>query len=199
MASDLLDMSFELTKGYLNQNQLTKDELPDLIRSIHQTLSDLRNTGSPTTIDAAPTAITAAPVAALPASSATALPAPASAAKTAAPAAEAPTVSTPAAAAPVAPTAEVAEPKRRGPKPGFKRAAKVQPAPSDVAPIRDEDISDPRFKGIDPWLAQRISPGLAEKLNPKNKIHPTTFEEKPLCMEDAPAVKQIGRTSGREK
>src|SRR3546814_6029891 len=83
MASDLLDMSFELTKGYLNQNQLTKDELPDLIRSIHQTLSDLRNTGSPTTIDAAPTAITAAPVAALPASSATALPAPASAAKTA--------------------------------------------------------------------------------------------------------------------
>src|SRR3546814_18485996 len=31
MASDLLDMSFELTKGYLNQNQLTKDELPDLI------------------------------------------------------------------------------------------------------------------------------------------------------------------------
>src|SRR3546814_6162437 len=87
MASDLLDMSFELTKGYLNQNQLTKDELPDLIRSIHQTLSDLRNTGSPTTIDAAPTAITAAPVAALPASSATALPAPASAANTAAPAA----------------------------------------------------------------------------------------------------------------
>src|SRR3546814_20016884 len=75
----------------------------------------------------------------LPASSATALPAPASAAKTAAPAAEAPPVSTPAAAAPVAPTAEVAEPKRRGPKPGFKRAAKVQPAPSDVAPIRDED------------------------------------------------------------
>src|SRR3546814_9078406 len=83
----------------------------------------------------------------------------ASAAKTAAPAAEAPPVSTPAAAAPVAPTAEVAEPKRRGPKPGFKRAAKVQPAPSDVAPIRDEDISDPRFKGIDPWLAKRISPG----------------------------------------
>src|SRR3546814_15486590 len=94
MASDLLDMSFELTKGYLNQNQLTKDELPDLIRSIHQTLSDLRNTGSPTTIDAAPTAITAAPVAALPASSATALPAPASAAKTAPPAAAAPPVYT---------------------------------------------------------------------------------------------------------
>src|SRR3546814_13131965 len=94
---------------------------------------------------------------------------PASAAKPAAPAAEAPPVSTPAAAAPVAPTAEVAEPKRRGPKPGFKRAAKVQPAPSDVAPIRDEDISDPRFKGIDPWLAKRISLGLAEKPKPKDR------------------------------
>src|SRR3546814_13077767 len=95
MASDLLDMSFELTKGYLNQNQLTKDELPDLIRSIHQTLSDLRNTGSPTTIDTAPTAITAAPVAALPASSATALPAPASAATTTPPAPHPPPLPTP--------------------------------------------------------------------------------------------------------
>src|SRR3546814_19727993 len=116
---------------------------------------------------------------------------PASAAKPAAPAAEAPPVSTPAAAAPVAPTAEVAEPKRRGPKPGFKRAAKVQPAPSDVAPIRDEDISDPRFKGIDPWLAKRISPGLAEKLNPTNKIHPTIFEDKFLWLEDCAEVKLL--------
>src|SRR3546814_17877428 len=112
MASDLLDMSFELTKGYLNQNQLTKDELLDLIRSIHQTLSDLRNTGSPTTIDAAQTAITAAPVAALPASSATALPAPASAAKTAAPPAAAPPVSTPASAAPVAPPPDMSDHNR---------------------------------------------------------------------------------------
>src|SRR3546814_19623168 len=78
-----------------------------------------------------------------------------------------------------------------GPKPGFKRAAKVQPAPSDVAPIRDEDISDPRFKGIDPWLAKRISPGLAEKLNPKNKIHPTIFEDKLICLEDGSEVKLL--------
>src|SRR3546814_17415436 len=85
-----------------------------------------------------------------------------------------------------------------GPKPGFKRAAKVQPAPSDVAPIRDEDISDPRFKGIDPWLAKRISPGLAEKLNPKNKIHPTIFEDKLICLEDGSEVK-IGRASCRER
>src|SRR3546814_1227102 len=77
MASDLLDMRFELTKGYLNQNQLTKAELPDLISSIHQTLSDLSNTGSPTPIEAAPTAITAAPVPALQAASAPALQAPA--------------------------------------------------------------------------------------------------------------------------
>jgi predicted transcriptional regulator len=185
MASDLLDMSFELTKGYLHQNEISKDDLPDFIRSIHRTLSDLRDSGLATVTPAASTA----PALAAPAApAAAALPAPVESAAS-------------------APAAEAAAPKRRGPKPGFKRAAaekaaaaapkkeelKAAPEPelSVVAAIRDEDISDPRYKGIDPWLAMRISPTFAEKLNPKNKIHPTIFEDKLICLEDGSEVKLL--------
>jgi predicted transcriptional regulator len=172
MASDLLDMSVELTKGYLTQNQLSLEEVPELLRSIHQTLADLRTSGSA----AATATATAAPTASTSASSPSA-----------------------AAGAQDAPEA-----KRRGPKPGAKRAAAekaaaeaeaevtdVQPTDVLVAPIRDEDISDPAYKGLDPWLAMRISPSFASKLDPNNKPHPTVFQDKLICLEDGKEVKLL--------
>jgi predicted transcriptional regulator len=165
MASDLLDMTVELTKGYLTQNQIPSDEVSEFITSIHQTLTDLRASGS---------------------KSATAT-ATAAAASTAAPAADQP----------------VSEKKRRGPKPGAKRAAaealaaepeaveEVQVADVLVAPVRDEDISDPAYKGLDPWLAKRISPSLALKLDAKNKPHPTVFQDMIICLEDGKEVKLL--------
>lgn len=155
MASDLLDMSVELTRAHLTQNSMPHEEVPNFLRTIHATLTDLRNAGSPSagataTTAPAPVVVQAAPVVVQ-----------------AAPAAEP--------AAPEVP--EVPE-------------IEVE-AVSKVAPIRDEDISDPAYKGIDPWLAMRISPTVAKKLNPKSKIHPTVFDDIIICLEDGQPVKLL--------
>lgn len=121
MASDLLEMTVDLTKAYLNQNQLSGAEVPEFIRSIHETLMDLRTKRA------------------------------------------------------------VSE----------TEAAEVQPSGGLVAPIRDENIDDAAYKGLDPWLAMRISPSMASKLNAQNKPHPTVFQDRIICLEDGKEVKLL--------
>lgn len=60
-----------------------------------------------------------------------------------------------------------------------------------VAPIKQRDISDPVFQGIDPWLAQRISPSLASRLNRDVSLHPTVFPDHLICLEDGASVKLL--------
>jgi len=64
-----------------------------------------------------------------------------------------------------------------------------QPAPpSKIAVVRNADISDPVFKGLDPWLAARISEHTASKLDPNNSIHPSVYRDKLICLEDGKQV-----------
>lgn len=60
-----------------------------------------------------------------------------------------------------------------------------------VAQVRQQDISDPVFAGLDPWLAQRISPNTARKLDPSNPVHPTVFDEHLICLEDGATIKLL--------
>ena len=62
---------------------------------------------------------------------------------------------------------------------------------SRVAPVLHDDISDPAFEGLDPWLAKRISPKMAGKLDPANAVHPTVFPDYIICLEDGETVKLL--------
>lgn len=57
--------------------------------------------------------------------------------------------------------------------------------------LYDNDLSDPVFAGIDPWLAQRISARLAKKMNKEISQHPTVFDDKIICLEDGAEVKLL--------
>lgn len=57
-----------------------------------------------------------------------------------------------------------------------------------VAQVRQTDISNPAFEGLDPWLAQRISPKTARKLDVNNKIHPSVYDDHLICLEDGATV-----------
>lgn len=106
--------------------------------------------------------------------------------------------------APVASTADVladdsaaqapiaAEPTPTEPEAEPEAAAEAEVAgPQKVAPVLHDDISDPAFKGLDPWLAVRINRKMATKLNAKNKPHPTVYRDKLICLEDGAEVKLL--------
>lgn len=57
-----------------------------------------------------------------------------------------------------------------------------------IAYVRDNDLNDPAFAGLDPWLASRISPMIARKLDAKNDIHPSVYPDKLICLEDGAPV-----------
>jgi predicted transcriptional regulator len=60
-----------------------------------------------------------------------------------------------------------------------------------IAYVRDNDLTDPVFKDLDPWLAARISRKVAARLDPTNDIHPSVFEDKLICLEDGAEVKLL--------
>lgn len=138
MASNLLDLSVEITKAHLSQNQMSHHDVPEFIRSIHNTLVELRNSSAEgrSTADAAKDTATEVGL-----------------------------------VQGVSPDEPGASPK--------------------IATIRSENIDDPAFHGLDPWLAMRISPNLARKLNPENKVHPTVYDDKIICLEDGSEVKLL--------
>ncbi|HMO73868.1 MAG TPA: MucR family transcriptional regulator [Sphingopyxis sp.] len=143
MASDLLDLSVEITKAHLSQNQMSHQDIPDFIRSIHNTLVELRNAGS--------------------------------------------------ASANLAdgPHARAAEASATDANSTTSADSDMAGATSKVAAIRDENIDDPAYEGLDPWLAKRIGPNLAKKLDPQNEIHPTVYEDRIICLEDGSEVKLL--------
>lgn len=143
MASDLLDLSVEIAKAHLCQNQMAANEIPDFIRSIHNTLAELRRSNGAALIAASR--------------------------------------ATPGAAESRASDAVADE----------NDDATTSGVSSKIAPIRDENIDDPAYEGLDPWLAKRIGPNLAKKLNPQSEIHPTVYEDKIICLEDGSEVKLL--------
>ncbi|GFM29150.1 MucR family transcriptional regulator [Novosphingobium sp. PY1] len=60
-----------------------------------------------------------------------------------------------------------------------------------VAVKLGNDLSDPAFTGLDPWLCERISPGIAARLNRDESVHPSIFPDKIICLEDGKAVKLL--------
>ncbi|HEY4545215.1 MAG TPA: MucR family transcriptional regulator [Pedomonas sp.] len=62
-------------------------------------------------------------------------------------------------------------------------------APSvEIAPVIMTDISNPAYKNLDTWLAQRITPAVAKKLNPESAAHPSVFPDHLICLEDGGKV-----------
>lgn len=62
---------------------------------------------------------------------------------------------------------------------------------SKFAEVLHEDVSDPVFAGLDPWLAKRINPKMASRLDPANQIHPTVYSDYLVCLEDGQPVKLL--------
>lgn len=168
MHNDLVSLSVELAKAHLMQNRMSFRDVPGFVRDIHEVLRQLDNAGS------------AAPVSATPSVSASAAATPRRVAvnpRAAAPAIAAPaTLTAPEVAAETVP-ATAAESGNVG--------------ASRIAPIIHDDISDPAFKGLDPWLAKRITAKMASKLDPKNKIHPTIYPDDIICLEDGQKVRLL--------
>lgn len=72
-------------------------------------------------------------------------------------------------------------------KKGLVPAATAAPK-DETAPVIQTDISDPAYEGLDTWLAQRITPAIARKLNPANALHPSVFSDHIICLEDGGKV-----------
>lgn len=59
------------------------------------------------------------------------------------------------------------------------------------ARARGNDLTLPEFANLDPWLADRITSRVAKKLDPRNEIHPSVFEDRIVCLEDGSEVKLL--------
>lgn len=92
--------------------------------------------------------------------------------------------------APAAGTASVAPPAPAPDAAGAVLQKEAEQASAGNAAAGDPAASDP-FAGLDPWLAQRISPEIARKLNRNSSIHPTVHYDHFICLEDGRAVKLI--------
>lgn len=89
---------------------------------------------------------------------------------------------------------------------GLEEATELQKNPEDFALAADapqesdrggparargNDLSLPEFANLDPWLADRITSRVAKKLDPRNEIHPSVFEDRIVCLEDGSEVKLL--------
>ena len=89
---------------------------------------------------------------------------------------------------------------------GFEEATELQKNPEDIALVaeaqqgserggparaRGNDLTLPEFANLDPWLADRITSRVAKKLDPRNEIHPSVFEDRIVCLEDGSEVKLL--------
>lgn len=161
MTTNILEMSANLVTAHLSQSRMPAKEVPEFLRTIHQTFLELQNADSD--FVSAPDPVAAAPAAAAPVANAEVPDAPAPAVEDAdAEDAAAPTLK-----------AESQEDDHPG---------------SKIAYVRDNDLTNPVFKDLDPWLANRISPRIASKLDPKNEIHPSVFNDTIICLEDGQNV-----------
>lgn len=160
--TDLVEMSVSVVNSHLTMNRMSSRDVPDFIRQVHETLKSLRQSAETSIADQAPAS--AAP----------------KVAATSAPAIEKEDRAT-----------QVELPIEENLAGGAEEASGTKEQPNKIAQIRQEDISDPVFKGLDPWLAKRISPNTAKKLNPKNKIHPSVFPEHLICLEDGAQIKLL--------
>lgn len=70
-------------------------------------------------------------------------------------------------------------------------AVREDGASSKVAHKLGNDLSEPEFEGLDPWLCERISPGIARRLNRAESIHPSVYPDKIICLEDGKEVKLL--------
>ena len=163
MHNDLVSLSVELAKAHLMQNRMSFRDVPGFVRDIHEVLSQLDRAGSAASPVSAGAAATPPRAAA---NSRTTAPANAASAELTA--------------------SEVAI------ETAPETAAEISTGSvSRVAPILNEDISDAAFKGLDPWLAKRITTKMASKLDPKNKIHPTVYPDDIICLEDGQKVRLL--------
>jgi predicted transcriptional regulator len=58
-------------------------------------------------------------------------------------------------------------------------------------PVINEDISEPDFRDLDPWLAHRLPRRVARKLNREESVHPSVFKDYLICLEDGEKVKLL--------
>jgi predicted transcriptional regulator len=179
MTTDLLEMSVNLVTAHLTQNRMEARDVPGFIREIHATLSALQQEQNITT---------ASSVAVQPPPAADAIVVPDAA---------------------VAPLASVAHQTdssgyKNSPvdmvavKPDDAAAAQMQVASetnqseqgasNKIAYTRDNNLDDPVFAGLDPWLAARISPNVARKLDAENPLHPSVYQNFIICLEDGQQV-----------
>jgi predicted transcriptional regulator len=165
MTNTLLEMSVGLVTAHLAQNRMAAHEVPDFIRSVHDTLKDLQvSAARPVTVAAAEAASAPSVTKELPF-----------------PEVEQAKAATTPAPAPLPAVAQASEAEEEAPR-------AEEPRSNKTAYLRDNDLTDPVFAGLDPWLAARISPKIAKKLDPNNDVHPTVFPDHLVCLEDGQTV-----------
>lgn len=169
MTHDLLEMSVSLVTAHLSQNRMPSDDVPAFIRNIYGTLKDIEN-------PAAASVPAGTPVDTLAGEAGPALPAKAAAKRGRPP--KTATASTDSPPATIDALFELSD---------FAANAD-RPLSNKVAQLRDNNLEDPAFANLDPWLAARISPKVARKLNIENDIHPTVFDDHIVCLEDGNSV-----------
>lgn len=100
-----------------------------------------------------------------------------------------------AAPAPAKPTeskkAKPAEDAEKAPPEAPAEEAPQEETSNLVALPRHNDLSAPEFKGLDPWLADRLAPKTAAKLDASNDIHPSVFPNHIICLENGAEVKLL--------
>lgn len=91
---------------------------------------------------------------------------------------------------------KTASKKQESPQLGAKPRPIEASAPAEtitvidpIPPMSEED--EAAFHGLDPWLASRISAGIARRLDPANEIHPSLYPDKIICLEDGGEVKLL--------
>lgn len=65
------------------------------------------------------------------------------------------------------------------------------PAGNGAPPILRDNVEGKAFDGLDPWLASRLSPRIAEKLNRGKTVHPSVYDDYLICLEDGARVKLL--------
>lgn len=163
MTNAILEMSTDVVTAHLAQNRMSAKDVPNFIRDVHKTLSELSGeagkSASLTATRASETSLDAKVPEIEPTPSASA--------------------ENDAAETSAAKAAEDDAPQD------------AKPENKMVAYVRDNDLSDPVFEGLDPYLAARISPRTAAKLDPNNEIHPTVFPNHIICLEDGQICKLL--------
>lgn len=189
--TDLLEMTVRLITAHLSVNPVAADRVPDFIQSVHKTLKQLRLEDAADGLPADPILWSAEPRP----SPAAPAPAVAAAPVTAAPSAdpalsmERPGLQTSSASAPdLLALAGAAVPEQ---EPGPAAAAEAAPEDAEGAPEPVAGPHDPAYAGLDPWLAQRIAPHIAKKLNRNGSIHPSLHYDHFVCLEDGRSVKLL--------